>query len=190
MSFDDTKKKYLLALGKPDNSKKGGVDELAWPLINTINKHPDLYTTSSCSGRTSLLREAASGRKDEAHWYFVSHEECSVKEIISSIKIAQGTVWFKFEGAIFHVVARNEEIANQFLQMAREAGFKHSGLLATKKRYIIEIFDAERLEVPIVIDDQLIVPETFIEYLVREANKKLLVTHERILRLKEKIKEK
>lgn len=189
MSFVDDKKRYLELLGKPDNSKKGGVDKDAWPLINAINKHPDFYTTSSCSGRISFLREPSDGRKDHAHWYFVSHEPTTAKDMLVTLDGAEGTVWFKFEGAIFHVVAKDEKAANTFLQAARDSGFKHSGLMATKKRFVIELFDAERIEVPVVIDDELIVAETFIEYLVEQANKKLFLTHERMARLEEAIKE-
>lgn len=62
--------------------------------------------------------------------------------------------------------------------------------MATKKRFVIELFDSERIEVPIVVDDKLIVPESFIDYLVDEANKKLEITHKRMKRLEGALKNK
>ena len=36
-----------------DKSRAGGVDARIQGLVDCMNQHPDLYTTSSCSGTTS-----------------------------------------------------------------------------------------------------------------------------------------
>ena len=41
----------------PDKSPKGGLDAPIADLVADVNRHPDLYTTSSCSGRISMLLE-------------------------------------------------------------------------------------------------------------------------------------
>jgi len=184
MVFDEEKKEYLAKLGKPDQSKKGSVDEAVWPVLNAINTCKDFYTTSSCAGRTNLFKEPEDGRKDKAEWLFVSHDHISFSELRPSLnELPQGTIWFKYEAAILHVVARDESAANKFLQIARESGFKHSGILSTTKRYVMEVLDSERFEVPIAIERKLIVDEAFVKFLVTKANNKLMVTRKRLLKL-------
>ncbi len=188
MTFDEEKKKYLELLGKPDRSKKGGVDEAIWPVLNAINDCENFYTTSSCAGRINLFKEPEDGRKDKAEWLFVSHDSVDFSELRLHLDdLPQGTVWFKYEAAILHVVARDEKNANIFLQLARESGFKHSGLLSTTKRYVMEVLDSERFDVPVAVDGKLIVDGAFIEFLVKKANKKLLVTRERIEKLQKAV---
>jgi len=186
MTFDKEKKEYLAKLGKPDHSKKGGVDEAIWPVLDAINACEDFYTTSSCAGRTNLFKEPDDQRKDKAEWLFVSHDPVTFSELKPALSnLPQGTVWFKYEAAILHVVARDEKAANRFLQLARESGFKHSGLLSTTKRYVMEVLDSERFEVPIAVEGELIVDEAFVKFLVKKANNKLKSTRERLHKLKE-----
>jgi len=98
------------------------------------------------------------------------------------------TVWFKMEGAILHVCARDEKAANAFLHLAREAGLKHSGLLGTNKRFLLELVDAERIDVPVAIDGKLIVEERFLKFLIDKANDKLTATRKTIARLEKAVR--
>ncbi|KAJ6262108.1 tRNA wybutosine-synthesizing protein [Drechslerella dactyloides] len=50
-----------LASGQPDASPKGSVDTHILPLIDLLNQHDEIVTTSSCSGRISVFLE---GRKE------------------------------------------------------------------------------------------------------------------------------
>lgn len=187
-AFDNAKKSYLEKLYKPDKSKKGDVDTAIIPLIETINALPDFYTTSSCAGRISLLVEPESGKKYDSAWHFVTHEPTSFDEVKPHLAtLPPAPVWFKMEGAILHVCARDEKSANEFLHLAREAGFKHSGLLGTSKRYLLEVIDSERIDVPVAIDGQLIVDERFVRFLIAKANAKLEETRKTIGRLKKSL---
>ncbi|OAY64175.1 tRNA wybutosine-synthesizing protein 2/3/4 [Ananas comosus] len=57
MEFEKRKAAAMAALSAagPDKSPKGGVDAAIAPLLAAINRHPALFTTSSCSGRISIL---------------------------------------------------------------------------------------------------------------------------------------
>ena len=48
-------------LGKADLSRKGSVDEPIRDLVEYINAHDSLYTTSSCSGRVTVFTEVCAG---------------------------------------------------------------------------------------------------------------------------------
>lgn len=184
--FAKQKERYLkeLADTAPDRSKKGDVDERIKPLLDTINARPDLYTTSSCAGRIDLFVEPTSGKKHEGAWLFVSHDTVEKAAILTALeKLPDETLWFRMEGAILHVCARDMDTANSFLQKCKEAGWKHSGITSTAKRIMIEATTSERMDVPIAKEGRLFVQKEFIAYLVKEANKKLKRTQEKINRL-------
>lgn len=171
-TFDHTKKMMLEKLYKPDKSFKGDVDIEAIPVIEAFNSKKYYYTTSSCSGRISLFFEAESGRKDESGWHFVEHRVVEVKEIMDSLKdFPKESLWFRQEAPIFHVACRNEEYAKKLLELCRDLGFKHSGIIGTSsKRVIVEIIFNNKMDVPIASDGELFVNEKFIKFLVRKAN--------------------
>ena len=58
-AFSQRKAAALASLSSelPDKSPKGGLDAPIADLVADVNRHPDLYTTSSCSGRVSMLLE-------------------------------------------------------------------------------------------------------------------------------------
>lgn len=186
MEFDTQKERYLaeLASDGKDRSKKGDVDAEILPLLDAINRNPDLYTTSSCAGRIDLFVEPVSGKKHEGQWLFVSHGEAAVGEVEAALRdVPAETVWFRMEGAIIHVCCRSMESADAFLKRCKEAGWKHSGITGTSPRIMVEATTSERMDVPVASDGALFVPAKFIGFLVKEANGKLRRTREKMARL-------
>ncbi len=194
--FDRQKATYLKKLSSDakDRSKKGDVDVQILPLLDAINGHPDYYTTSSCAGRIDLFVEPASGKKHEGEWLFVSHDAVVFKDLEKIItgRLPTNTTWFRMEGAILHVCCRDMDVAETFLRLCKETGWKHSGIMSsgssTTGRIIIESTTSERMDVPVAKDDELFVPEKFVGFLVKEANEKLLRTREKMNRLEKAVK--
>ncbi len=183
--FDRQKERSLQALrGGPDKSRKGVVDEEVRSLLAAINSREEFFTTSSCAGRITLFVEPASGRKCEGSWLFVSHQPIASRDVLAALaRLPRETVWFKAEGAILHVCCRSLEEADAFLKACKEAGWKHSGVTGTSPKIMVEAMTSERIEVPIASNGSLFVPEGFLRYLVREANRKLSRTREKMDRL-------
>lgn len=193
MDFDEQKKQTLDKLYKPDKSKKGHIDERLINLITLINKHPDYYTTSSCSGRISLFTDNASANKAEADWLYITHEKAEVNTILKVVqkeKLPASIVWFRQEGFILHACARNQESATNFLQFAQANGFKKTTLLSFAKRFIIEVVSTQRIDSPIASEGKLLVDEKYITFLTSLANEKLATTHQHIKRLEDSFKKK
>ncbi len=188
-AFVVQKRKYLAELESEakDHSKKGDVDDAIKPLLDAVNARDEYYTTSSCAGRIDLFVEPASGKKHEGAWLYVSHDEAEEKDVqraLAALSAApSGTVWFRMEGAILHVCCASMDAADAFLKACKAAGWKHSGVTGTSPRIMIEATTSERIDVPVAKDGALFVPEKFIAYLVKEANKKLVRTREKIERL-------
>ncbi|KAG5246736.1 Met-10++ family protein [Salix suchowensis] len=84
MEFEKRKAATLSALAssKTDKSPKGTLDTHIIPLINTINSHPSYFTTSSCSGRISILSQpkrtstppTSKKKARGGSWLYISHD--------------------------------------------------------------------------------------------------------------------
>lgn len=160
-------------MGKLEEAKKDGeVDVEIIPLLDLINSLEDFYTTSSCFGRISLLHDVGSKRDDD--WLGKWHRRVEFDEVVDALgKIPEnGIVWFKYEPAILHLVARDLEGAAEILRIVRNFGFKKAGIMALKdERNMVEICSTERIDVPLAEHGRLLVDMTYIRYLIKLANK-------------------
>ncbi|MBI2651298.1 hypothetical protein HYX01_02410 [Candidatus Woesearchaeota archaeon] len=184
MSFQKEKNEFLC---KKDKSKKGSIDIKIKNLVDKINSFDDFFTTSSCSGRILLIAQHKSGRKDKAEWLFSSHNKINFKKIKSKKsleKLPKKDVWFKMEPAIVHIACKNFENASKLLNLARNIGFRRSGIISIgKNRLILELISTEKLDAIIGKNGKLLVNESYFKILIRESNKKLEKTWEKINRL-------
>lgn len=189
-AFDNDKKQHIDKLMRTDKSRKGSMDEAIADLVNEINAHEDFYTTSSCSGRIIAIAIPKSEKKNEAEWVFASHKEVDFDDVYGQIneklssngKAGSELVYFRFEPLILHLAARSVDSAMKITALAKDVGFKHSGIIAAKNRVIVEIDGIDRIDAPIAKDKKLIISEEYFRFLINEANKKLRRNKERACR--------
>jgi tRNA wybutosine-synthesizing protein 3 len=172
MGFEEEKKGYLKKLYKPDRSKKTEVDEEIKFLIDKINSFDDYYTTSSCAGRILMITVADKNRKDMSKWLFSSHKKIKFENLPFK-DLPKETIYFRQEAMILHVACKSVESAQSIIDKAKYAGFKRSGIMATKKRVMVEICSTEKIDAPIAKDGKLLVDNTYLRFLVSEANRKM-----------------
>ncbi|MBR9676806.1 hypothetical protein GOV04_01580 [Candidatus Woesearchaeota archaeon] len=188
MTFTEEKKEYLQALQKPDSSKQGHIDKEILPLVDTINKLEDYYTTSSCAGRIILIEFKEPLRKDNTHWHYTSHQQAKLSDIQKALqKPSQFDVWLKVEGAILHVCAKDLDSAQILLNTARACGFKRSGIMSVNKRIMLELTATEMMDCLVKREGKIIIPDDYLKIFVEEANKKLSNNTQKVARLHEKI---
>ncbi|MBD3209050.1 hypothetical protein GF367_01370 [Candidatus Woesearchaeota archaeon] len=183
--FVSTKRKVLHRLGRSDNSRKGEVDEQAWPFIKTINALDEYYTTSSCAGRINVFKEPVSGKKHDAEWLFVTHDVAHAKDVLQVLQgIPQETLWLRMEPPIFHVACKDQAAAEWLLRVCQGEGWKRSGIISVgakdKERVMIEIVGNERVDTPLSSGGKLLFDEQYIKFLVMKANEKLLLSREKM----------
>ncbi len=188
-NFDIDKKNIL---SKKDKSKKGSIDEPILPIIVFLNSLKDYYTTSSCSGRILVMRIPPDARKDHVDWLMTSHKPVSVDQVKSSLKSLNGSgeLWFKQEPLIIHTAARTLERAQQLLDLAKLSGFKKSGIIASRRRFVVEIEGTDILSTIIGKDDKIFIDDNYLKILVETANRKLLRNLSKKDKLYEILKEK
>ncbi len=184
--FDDNKKKAL-DKKKADKSKKGHIDSQIKPLVDMINSLPDFYTTSSCAGRTVFL-ERISKKKYDSNWLFISHEPINFEDINKSLKITKNKIWFKAEPPIVHLCARTVDAAQKFLAIAKQAGFKRSGIISINdSRIVIELIGSVRVDTLIAEEGRLLITKDYLSVLVREANTAMEINRRSLRKMKELI---
>lgn len=183
MNTTNFQEQKIRQLARKDKSDEGKLDKSISSLCNKINKNPEYYTTSSCSGRIILIKSKETKQPDL--FIFKSHNKiilANLKKVLNNIKTSS-LIYFKQEPCILHVAARNMETAQILLDKAKFAGFKRSGIIASRKRIILELMSTEHLEFPIVINKKILADNNFLKIITKEANKKLKRTWKKIKNL-------
>lgn len=151
-------KAKMQCLSRSDLSRKGSIDEPIRPLVEQFNSSQNFYTTSTCSGRISLIsktRENAAIKKG-GDFVLNSHECIDFDEFRNMV--AQFTMkddndkeclWLKFEPFIMHVQCLDLEVAHSLLTVALAAGCRNSGMTMGKnEKFLVAIRSTSSMEVP------------------------------------------
>ncbi|KAI5951166.1 hypothetical protein KGF54_004240 [Candida jiufengensis] len=150
-----------------DASPKGTIDEHCIPIINLINTHPKMVTTSSCSGRVSVYLEGVQNNKiiskgNEGKWIFVTHDTSNLDNWYQNINFKYDitkfptsenlrSILYKFEALILHVKCKDISTANKLYQIAMNCGFRESGI---GSNYNVAIRISIKLDIPIGFMDE------------------------------------
>ena len=183
MNFNKEKKEFLR---KKDKSRKGSIDKKIKTLVGKIKSLGYFFTTSSCSGRILLATIPKSNKKNEVEYLFCSHNKIKNDEFkkIMKISLPKNDVWLRVDGAILHVACKNLESAKKLLNVARDAGFRRSGIISMgKNRVTLELISTEKIEAIIGKNGKLLADEDYLKALIKEGNKKLEKTWGKIGKL-------
>ena len=159
--------------GLKDAKNAGDVDLDMVPLIDYVNSLPDYYTTSTCTGRTSLFYDP--GGKLDSGWVGKWHSIVSAEVVIKALtKMPQtGRIWFMHEPTIMHIVCRDLARAGALVELARNNGYKKAGILSYKEdRVLVEVCGTERIDAPVAEEGKDLVENKYIEFLTILANEK------------------
>ncbi|MFZ2456319.1 MAG: hypothetical protein WAX07_07570 [Candidatus Altiarchaeia archaeon] len=159
--------------GLDDAKNTGDVDSDIIPLIDYVNSLKDYYTTSTCTGRTSLFYDP--GGKLDSGWVGKWHSTVSPGDVIAALaKMPRtGRIWFMHEPTIMHIVCRDLARAGALVELARNNGYKKTGILSYKEdRVLVEVCGTERIDAPVAEEGKSVVDNNYIEYLTVLANEK------------------
>lgn len=173
-------------LAREDRSSIGGWDKKIAKLCNKINKEKNYYTTSSCAGRIVLLKY--NDEKMEDAFLFRTHEKTSFKELKKALEDCKYSKLVEFQqtSCIMHVACKTLSDAQELVNMAKESGWKRSGIMGGK-RNMVELHSTESMSFPIRNNERNLVDDEFLKLVVEMANDKLERTWEKIARLEKKI---
>lgn len=181
-NFKQTK---LNALAKADKSSKNSVDKKILGLCQKLNKSKDYYTTSSCAGRILLIQREE--RKMPGLFLFVTHGKAGFKELKRELaklgRKSKKLIYFKQEPCILHIACQSLGAAQKLLEWAKLSGWKKLGIIAIRRRIVVEISSTEKIEMPIINKGKILVSDDFLKLLARDANSLLERSWEKIKRL-------
>lgn len=184
----DFQRRKADCLSKADKSSIGSWDEPIRNLCEKINAKDSYYTLSSCSGRIVLIKNLE--KKQPGMFVFRSHEKTSFGELMKAISSAASkkeTLIFKQEPVILHVCCASLEDSEKLLNNARESGWKNSGIMSAQGRIVLELRSTEYLALPIMLAGKILVNEEFIKILLKESNKRLEKSWEKIKKLEKAV---
>lgn len=172
-------------LKKNDKSSIGDIDLPILNLCNKINKLVNYYTLSSCSGRIVLIKNL--DKKQAGMFVFRSHKKVNFNELKKQLDDAQNnkeSLIFKQETCILHVCCKTLQDADKMLNKAREAGWKNSGIMSLGEekgnRIVLELRSTEYLALPLMEKGNVLVDDNYLKILLKESNKRLEKTWEKI----------
>lgn len=184
MNFQQQKQKQL---SKVDKSNIGKWDAKIKGLCDKLNKKKQYYTTSSCAGRIVLIKSLDGKAKDV--FLFRTHKKTNFNELKKALGDIdyKESVEFQQTTCILHVACASINDAQNLVNKAKESGWKHSGIMSTKKRIIVELHSTEKLDFPIMKNKKILVDDEFLKIVVESANVRLERVWEKIKRLEKRV---
>ncbi|WP_457741461.1 tRNA(Phe) 7-((3-amino-3-carboxypropyl)-4-demethylwyosine(37)-N(4))-methyltransferase Taw3 [Thermococcus sp.] len=186
-NFDEQKAKAMEGLRKA--LEAGKVDRDIITLLEKINSMENYFTTSSCSGRISVMEMPHFGDKVNSVWLGKWHREVSFEEVLGAIgRHRKGQLWFLVRSPILHVSARTMEDAVKLLNLTIGLGFKYSNIKSVShKKLLVEIRSTERMDVPLGKNGELWVSNEYIARIVGIANSQVRRFKRKLKRLEEEV---
>jgi len=118
----------------------GYLDEDILDILLEFFIRPKSFTKSSCSGRITVIDAEYPWAKDDTMTIFKKHTPVSHSEIHDVlIRPYAYRLWLCIQGPIYHVYVYDFNEAEEVLRIAREAGFKHSGIMRTEWPFLVEL---------------------------------------------------
>jgi len=168
-SFLQAKEKVMETLKKAMENNE--VDKKAIPIIEKLNGIDEFFTTSSCSGRITIMELPSIGNKIDARFLGKWDDKIKIQDIKNALENAEkGEIWMLAQPPIFHVSASDVNAASKLIKVAKQSGFKNSGIRSIGKRVTVEVRSTEEVDVPLGIDGKLICDEKYLSLLVSIAN--------------------
>ncbi|ABU82228.1 tRNA(Phe) 7-((3-amino-3-carboxypropyl)-4-demethylwyosine(37)-N(4))-methyltransferase [Ignicoccus hospitalis] len=166
----------------------GYLDKDIVDILEDFFSLPYAFTKSSCSGRVTAVDADFPWSRDGTIVFKV-HRPISSEELIKILdKPTSKRLWLNVQGPIFHVVAKDLESAFKVLEMARKAGFKHSGILtANEEGWLVELTTGVRANLLLKVGDEVLVKPS--DSLLKAVNEVLLQGKRRLEALRQALRE-
>ncbi len=161
-------------LKKDDKSYAGKWDGKIENLCKRINRKNNYYTTSSCSGRILMMIDKPV--KDKELFLWTNHEKTVPEDLKKEVErfSDEGSVKFKLDPPIVHVVCKTLKDAKRFLELGFKTGWKNSGIISVGKNIVVEIRGTEKLEFPIINHGKILVSSEFLNLISEKCNQKIV----------------
>ncbi len=166
----------------------GYMDRDIVSLIEKFFKLPYVFTKSSCSGRVVAI-DARYPWSREGRIIFKVHrpvEPIELERLLGRPIIEK--LWINVMGPIIHAVAKDFDSAMRVIRIAREAGFKHSGILSVNEEgWVVELTTGVRANLLAKVRNEIVLNTSSLDQVARTINDVLLEGKRKLKLLEEMI---
>ncbi|MFH0970256.1 MAG: hypothetical protein V1776_02230 [Candidatus Diapherotrites archaeon] len=152
------------------------IDPLMIPFARHVAQTKDYFTTSTCSGRITLMDLPENEEKRPGAFYRKWHRTVNKKEVEEGIATYSNNrnLWLKQDAFVYVIGTHSIEKAQLVLHACQEAGVKRVGIhYIGKGKILIEIFGTHRMNVPLILEGKKIADADYIQKIIPIANRKL-----------------
>lgn len=185
-------------LNKEDLSRKGSIDEPIRQLVDIINANQFYYTTSTCSGRITLIDKphGNSGQKKGNNFLLNRHDQVDLEHVMTAIgSFGEGDnfdtpedrcLWLKFEPFIMHIQCYDLQRARILVNIALASGCRNSGItLGNPDKFMVAIRSTSSMEIPIHCGSKFNLDRSYIKFLCEESNRRIVENFKRLVKFQE-----
>ena len=165
----------------------GYLDPHIDPILAAINEIPLLATTSSCIGRITIVEGRRYWLRDNARIVYKTHDPISVDDIERVMRRPFTDLWLVASGPILHLKTPSFRCGLEVIATARNAGFKHSGLISASELYVVELMSSTQIYAPLRSRGKDLVERSSIGLLASLANETVAEGRQRLSRLVESL---
>ena len=180
-------------LEKLDLSLKGSIDAPIKELVTDINNIDVFCTTSSCSGRVTVVKEEykpsdalrqtdtisqqkmgiqeytdAKSKRKGSGWYLASHDPISSIDILQVLNEVEGCTKLKFEPFIMHIKCASLNAAYFLQKESIACGFRNTGITLGHqgRQVMLAVRGTLSLEVPLTdFTGKVMVSDDYVHYI-------------------------
>ncbi len=187
-SFHELKARFLRRLF--EEARQCRVDYDLLEFLLEANSVDGIFTSSSCSGRVMIveaekLYDKRGGFRKVFVWHTIPGMDvflARLRECVSELE----NVWVLVREPIIHFNTLDLETALKILRIARDAGLKHSGIMSvSRNRVVVEVLADDRLDIPVKLWGEIVVPPTSWETIYRVSTATLARGKEKLRRFTE-----
>jgi tRNA wybutosine-synthesizing protein 3 len=189
--FSMTKERHTKSLAEAIQNKK--IDPLMIDISNFIAQTKNYFTTSTCSGRITLMDVNERDDKRENAFFRKWHSPVAFEDVWNGVQDNRNSenLWFRQDAFVFVIGTNKIENTKPIIQACQEAGVKRFGIHHSEPgKVLMEIFGSQRMSVPVKEKQEILVSEKYVQKIVETANKKWKQNNEKLNKLNEKLKEK
>ncbi|MDP2666965.1 MAG: hypothetical protein Q8P05_05705 [Candidatus Diapherotrites archaeon] len=169
--FEMAKRHHLHTLEKA--IAEGKIDNRMIPFSKMMAGNKDYFTTSTCSGRITLMDLDTEERKREGAFYRKWHSTVKPHEVWEAIEAYEGekNLWLKQDGFVMVIGTHSLEKAKKIFKVCQEAGIKRFGIHHIEEgKILMEVYGTTQMSMPIVIDGKKDVDKNYVSKVVALAN--------------------
>lgn len=189
--FDSKKEIALNKLSQAISENKVDLGVLA--LVHLINSFSNYYTTSSCAGRIVILSKDNFRGKYSATFIFKKHSAVTFGEIkqifLNDKPINYTLLYLNVEPPTIHIASRSLTDAIAIHQLALTSRLGYSMFKTVKKTIIVEVRGTGLLQIPIGRNNELLISDSYLKFLLNHANEILIQEQERLIKFQELLKQ-